>query len=234
MYKLLTLTSLLTIISAVVQGQSESAKVRALIESSSPGNEKGSITSGTYQSMEEIRYGALPGLKGVHVRLEQPVCSGQHGALWLVNETGEPWTYKVIDRKGPLVTQGTTGYNRKIGNLQPGNYLIQFVHTNGLSVIDNFTVKEGSDLAFEVIATPQLTEINSNAVKFHVNAQPGLEYEWDFGDGQVAFNENTILHHYSGPGTYKVKCTVGNYDCRAQKDLEVLINGPASFAEQKD
>jgi PKD repeat protein len=215
-------------------GQSETAKVRALIESSIAGNEKGNITSGTYQSMEEIRYGAVPGLKGVQVRLEQPVCSGQNGALWLVNETGEPWTYKVIDRKGPLVTQGSTGYNRKIGNLQPGNYLIQFIHANGLSVLDNFTVKEGKELEFEIISTPQLTEINSTAVKFHVNAQAGLEYEWDFGDGQIAFNKNTVVHNFARPGSYMVKCTVGNFDCKVQKDIEVLINGPASFAEQKD
>ena len=234
MFKILTLSSLLTVTSTILIGQSETAKVRALIESSIPGNEKGSITSGTYQSMEEIRYGAVPGLKGVQVRLEQPVCSGQNGALWLVNETGEPWTYKVIDRNGPLVTQGATGYNRKIGDLQPGNYLIQFIHAKGLSVIDNFTVKEGKDLELEITATPQLAEINSNSIKFHVSAPSGFEYEWDFDDGQYAFNENTIIHNFTSPGSYIVKCTVGNFDCNVQKDIEVQISGPASFAEQKD
>lgn len=234
MFKLLTLTSLVAVLSTGLNGQSENAKIRALIESSTPANGQGKNTSGTYQSMEEIRYGVVPGLKGVQVRLEQPVCSGQTGSLWLVNETGEPWTYKVIDRKGPLVTEGATGYNRKIGNLLPGNYLIQFIHAKGISVLDNFTVKEGKELEIDVTATPLLTEIDNGTVKFHVNAQSGMDYEWDFGDGQFTFNESTVSHTYQAPGTYIVNCSVGNFDCRAEKKLEIIIHGPATFAEQKD
>lgn len=234
MFKLLTLTSLFAVLSVGAKGQSENAKIRALIESSTLEKGTGKNISGTYRSMEEIRYGAVPGLKGVQVRLEQPVCSGQSGSLWLVNESGEPWSYRVIDRKGPLVTEGATGYNRKIGNLSPGNYLIQFTHAKGISVLDNFTVKEGNELEIDVTATPLTTEGQNSTVKFHVNAQTGMDYEWDFGDGQFTFNENTVSHTYQAPGTYVVRCAVGNFDCRTEKKLEIIIHGPATFAEQKD
>lgn len=234
MNKLLTLTSLLAAISISVYGQTANAKVRALIESSTPGNDQGKNISGTYQSMEEIRYGSVPGLKGVQLRLEQPVCAGQSGSLWLVNETGEPWNYKVIDRKGPLVTEGATGYNRRIGNLAPGNYIIQFIHAKGLSVLDNFTVIEGKEIEIDVTAAPVLAEQNANIVKFHVTSYTGMDYEWDFGDGQFTFNENEVEHAFQAPGTYTVKCAVGNFDCRTEKKLDVIIHGPATFAEQKD
>jgi PKD repeat protein len=101
-------------------------------------------------------------------------------------------------------------------------------------VLDNFTVVEGKQLEIDLTATPLITEINTSSVKFHVNAQTGMDYEWDFGDGQFTFNENAVSHTFQAPGTYIVRCAVGNFDCRTEKKLEIIIHGPATFAEQKD
>lgn len=233
MFRLLTF-SFFTACAISANSQTENARVRALIESSAPLKGSDNLNTGTYLSMEDVRHGAIPGLKGVQVRLEQPLCNGQSGSLLLVNETGESWNYKVIDRKGPLVTQGATGYNRKIGNLLPGNYLIQFVHANGTSVVDNFSVKEGKVLEFEMAASNESNATESNVFDFKATALAGMEYEWDFGDGQITFEGNSVSHAYKQPGTYKVKCSIGNFDCRSEKSLDIIIHGPAILAEQKD
>jgi hypothetical protein len=230
MFRLFTI-SFIALSTLAAQGQADNVRVRALIESSSAG-ERGSAA--TYQSMEDIRRGAVPGLKGVQIRLEQPVCAGQNGSLVLLNETGEPWSYKVIDRKGPLVTQGATGYNRKIGNLVPGNYLIQFVHENGTSVIDNFSVKEGKILELELAESNKSKKTGGGLIELNATSHEGMEYEWDFGDGQFAYEGNHIEHTYAFPGTYTVKCSVGNFDCKAEKSFLVIIHGPEGLAEQKD
>jgi hypothetical protein len=233
MFRLLTF-SIITFGITGINAQSENVRVRALIESSSQAMGNGNLSAATYQSMEDIRRGAIPGLKGVQIRLEQPVCSGQSGSLVMINETGEPWNYKVIDRKGPLVTQGATGYNRKIGNLLPGNYLIQFVHENGVSVIDNFSIKEGKELELVVSESTDLKIANSGTIEVKASSHEGMEYEWDFGDGQYAYEGSVVKHVYNRPGVYDVKCSVGNFDCKAEKSLTVIIHGPTHLAEQKD
>jgi hypothetical protein len=233
MLRLFTSTTLLAL-SLSAASQVENAKVRALVESSKPAEGKGNLNCGAYQSMEAIRHGAIPGLRGVKLRLEQPVCSGQSANLFMANEIGEPWTYKVIDRKGPLVTQGSAGYTRQIGNLRPGAYLIQFVHANGTSVVDEFVVKEGKEIQLDVEVVNNQPLNGANQVELKATAIAGMEYEWQFGDGASAFEGNIVKYVYSQPGTYKITCSAGNFDCKTEKNIEIVLHGPAALADQKD
>jgi hypothetical protein len=226
-------TALLLALALNTLAQNDNARVRALIQSSIPNESNGNVNCGTYQSMEAIRKGAIPGLKGVNVRLDQPVCAEQNGSVFLQNETGEQWTYKLIDRNGPLITEGAMGYNRQIGNLRPGSYLIQFVHSNGTSVIDQFTIREGKKLNLDLSVSSK-TMNNINSVQFTATPMEGMEYEWYFGDGQMSFEANTVVHTFNEPGNYMIKCLVSNFDCKAEKTIAITIQGPAVLAEQKD
>jgi hypothetical protein len=112
--------------SGLIHSQSTNDRVNALVASSIKQESGADPNFAVFRTMESVRHGMLPGYRGVQVRVEQPICEGQPGSISLVNESGEAWKYKIIDRNGPLIQEGDVGYNRKVGKLNSGAYLIQF------------------------------------------------------------------------------------------------------------
>ncbi|MFN5319755.1 MAG: PKD domain-containing protein [Bacteroidia bacterium] len=211
------------------RAQNDNARVTALIESS-----KMEYNAGTFMTMESVRHGHIAGLNGVEVKVEQPICADQSGSVLMKNPNNEPWSYKVIDRRGPMITQGDNLGNRHIGNLKVGEYLIHFTHANGTSVIDQFQVKQGKGFEVEVLSAENLETIPGQEVNFKVSAPGAKEISWDFGDGLYASGSGDAAHSFLYPGIYSVLMTASNFDCKTEKTFTVTVSPAAGLAETKD
>jgi hypothetical protein len=209
--------------------QNDNARIAALIESSNVEN-----NAGIFITMESVRHGHIAGLTGVEVKVEQPICADQTGSLLMKNPKNEAWSYKVIDRRGPLVTQGDNLGNRHIGNLKAGDYLIQFTHANGTSVIDQFQVKQGKGFDVDMLSAEILETTPGQAVSFKINAPGAKEINWDFGDGLYASGGNEASHSFMYAGIYPVLMTASNFDCKIEKTFTVTVSPAAGLAETKD
>ena len=215
------LVASLSLISFVAQGQTENARTHALIQSATQEKGQQDPNFAVFRTMESVRHGMLPGYKGVEVRVEQPVCDGQQGAIYLVNPSGEPWKYKVIDKSGPMVTEGQVGYNRHISSLNTGTYLIQFILADGTSVIDEFSIRKGKGLQASV---RQVDKPSGNTVKLKCEAPGANEFTWDFGDGTTAYGGAEMEHKYKTSGNYMVKVSANNFDCKAEASMPLEIS----------
>lgn len=215
----------LLLLGGSLAAQTENARTHALIQSAIQEKGQSDPNFAVFRTMESVRHGMLPGYKGVDVRVEQPICEGQQGSVYLVNPSGEAWKYKVIDKSGPMVTEGQVGYNRHIPSLNSGSYLIQFQLADGTSVIDEFNIKRGKGLQAEI---KQVGNIEGNKVHLQCEASGATEFTWDFGDGTTAYTGGEVQHQYKSPGTYTVKVSANNFDCKAESAMQVVIQGPVA------
>lgn len=210
---------------------STDARVNALVASSIQNEKNADPNFAVFRTMESVRHGMLPGYRGVQVRVEQPICEGQPGSIALVNESGEPWKYKIIDRNGPLVQEGDVGYNRRIGKLNTGSYLIQFTLADGTSVIDEFNVRRGKGLQANIkIDAP--VAFSGRAVKITAEAQGATEYTWDFGDGSIAYGDASIEHTYKTQGTYTISLVANNFDCKVETSTSITVAGEPAAVDK--
>jgi len=189
---------------------------------------------GVFRTMESVRHGFVAGLKGVQVKINQPVCPGQHGSVSLVNASGESWKYRVIEKNGMLVTEGEVGYNRMIGKLNPGAYMIQFMLADGNSFLDEFSVVAGEGLTASVNTGEKISSTVNTALVLKGTCEGATEFTWDFGDGSVVYGESSVEHSFKSPGTYTVTMTANNFDCSASVKCQVTISGPVAQSETED
>jgi hypothetical protein len=217
--------------SGIMSAQSNNARVNALVASSIQSDKTADPNFAVFRTMESVRHGMLPGLRGVQVKVDQPICEGQTGGVALVNESGEAWKYKIIDRNGPLIQEGDVGYNRRIGNLNNGAYLIQFTLANGTSVIDEFTIRRGKGLQATITSESPVV-VSGQPIKFTAEAQGATEFTWDFGDGSTAFGEATIEHTFKSQGSYNITLIANNFDCKAEAYTSITVAGEPAAVEK--
>lgn len=217
--------------SGITFAQSTDARVNALVASSIQSDNNADPNFAVFRTMESVRHGMLPGYHGVQVRVEQPICEGQSGSIALVNESGEPWKYKIIDRNGPLIQEGDVGYNRRIGKLNTGSYLIQFTLADGTSVIDEFNVRRGKGLQANIkIEAP--VAFSGRPVKITAEAQGATEFTWDFGDGTNAYADASIEHTYKTQGTYTISLVANNFDCKVETSTSITVAGEPAAVDK--
>lgn len=208
-----------------LQAQQANARVNALIESSVKQEGLSDPNFAVFRTMESVRHGLLPGYKGIQVNVEQPICDGQPGSIALLNDSGEPWKYKVIDRNGPLVGEGDVGYNRRISQLPTGAYMIQFTLADGTSVIDEFRIHRGTGLTASIEIDKSKTATAGQSIEFTGRSIGANEFTWDFGDGNTAYGDHSVIHTYKNPGTYTVTLLANNFDCKAEASIKVFVVG---------
>lgn len=222
---------LLIFTSGATFAQTTDARVNALVASSIQSENNADPNFAVFRTMESVRHGMLPGYRGVQVRVEQPVCEGQSGTIALVNESGEPWKYKIIDRNGPLIQEGDVGYNRRIGKLNTGSYLIQFTLADGTSVIDEFNIRRGKGLQANISIDAPVA-FSGKTIKISAEAQGATEYTWDFGDGSTAYGDASTEHTYKSPGTYTISLVANNFDCRVETSKNVTVAGEPAAVDK--
>ncbi|MCB0820609.1 MAG: PKD domain-containing protein [Bacteroidetes bacterium] len=183
-----------------------------------------------FMTMESMMYDENKKDLAVRVTIEQPVCTGQKGVLALVNPSGANWQYKVMDKKGNFIGEGAVGYNRRIGELAPGAYFVQFTLPDGTSAIDEFKVKEAKGIQVALEAHPENKYVSGGTLSFTGLSDGANEFAWDFGDGSpIVYGKPSVEHTYATPGSYTVKFTANNFDCQDTAEYELKISGPVAF-----
>lgn len=100
-----------------------------------------------------------------------------------------------------------------------GKYLVRLKVTNALGEhiseqSDFITISDFVQTAFEV-------EVDDNEATFTNNTVGAIGYQWGFGDGTIAFDQNPV-HEYQMSGTYEVVLTAYN-GCGAASDTQTVV-----------
>jgi hypothetical protein len=182
--------------------------------------------------MESLRYSDGGDARAVQVKIEQPLCEDQQGTVALVNPSGADWKYKVIRREGALVSEGHVGYNRRIGSLPPGSYLIQFSLPDGTSALDEFAVKPPKGMVASMESDKGNSYVTGNELHFSATCANAEEFIWDFGDGTTAVYGNAkASHKYAKPGAYTVSVTANNFDCSSSTSKQVIVTSVTALED---
>lgn len=230
-YKIGVFITFLILTNQQIKAQVVSAKQTALSSSVVEKKDDKDPNYGIFKTMESIRYGMYPGVKGVQLRLEQPTCSGQTGAVGLVNSSGEAWKYKVMEKSGTVVGEGDVGYNRRIQGIKQGVYLIHFTLSDGTSAVDEFSIVEGKELTAQIETLTNSSSV-SLPIEFVGSCNGATEFTWDFGDGTTAFGEANVKHAYKKDGSYTVTLKASNFQCHSTvKQFVTIVN---SLAQEKE
>jgi hypothetical protein len=204
-----------------------SAKMAALNQSVVAIQGSATASCGTFRTMESLKYTDGGDARVVQVKIEQPVCDKQQGILAMINPSGSDWKYKVIKKDGDIICEGLVGYNRRVGSLETGNYLIQFTLPDGTSAVDEFTVRAPKGMNTKLELAQSNLYMSGNELRFSASGDSGLEYSWDFGDGsKPIYGVNEISHKYSKPGAYTVSLVASNFDCTSNISQQITITGP--------
>lgn len=204
-----------------------SAKIAALNQSVVAIQGSATASCGTFRTMESLKYIDGGDARVVQVKIEQPICDKQQGILAMINPSGADWKYKVIKKEGEVVCEGLVGYNRRVGSLEKGNYLIQFTLPDGTSAVDEFTVRAPKGLNSKIELAQSNQYMSGNELFFSASGDSGLEYTWDFGDGsKPVYGVNETSHYYSKPGAYTITLTASNFDCTSNISQQITITGP--------
>jgi hypothetical protein len=232
-YKLGAFLLLFSAASVISHAQTISAKQAALSSSVDGNSATNEPNFGIFKTMESIRYGMYPGVKGVQLRLEQPACSGKTGAISLVNSSGEPWKYKVMLKEtGIIIGEGDVGYNRRVQEMKQGTYLIHFTLADGTSAVDEFSITGGKELTAQLEPQDMLSHGVGVPIEFTGTCDGANEFTWDFGDGNTAFGETSVKHKYEKAGNYTVTFKASNFQCHSTVKQFVTIGNP--LAQEKD
>jgi hypothetical protein len=197
-------------------------------------NSKANEGFGTFRTMESLSFDEEKKGIAVKVAIEQPVCEGQKGVLALINPSGADWQYNVMDKQGRLIGQGQVGYNRRIGELDPGAYFVQFTMPDGTSALDEFKIREADGMNVSIEPHPNNKYNVGTELTFTGISNGASEFVWDFGDGSpLVYGSTSVKHVFTSPGSFAVKFTANNWDCQKSIVYELSISGPVAFEESE-
>ncbi|MBW2995591.1 PKD domain-containing protein [Candidatus Woesearchaeota archaeon] len=97
----------------------------------------------------------------------------------------------------------------------PGTYVLSVTvadpHDNMASAHETINVI-GNSAPIVIMSASKLNTIIGDVISFSASGYDpegdDLTYEWDFGDGATAGNQQNVVHSYNTPGTYPVVVTV--------------------------
>jgi hypothetical protein len=189
---------------------------------------------GTFRTMESMAFDEEKSGLAVGVKIIQPICEGQPGSLSLTNPSGAQWTYKVMNKKGGFIGEGAVGYDRKIGELNPGVYFVHFTLPDGTSAIDEFTIHQPEGINVSIEKDHSNKYVSSGKLNFIGVSSGANEFVWDFGDGSpLVYGQASVSHVYHTPGKYTIKYTVNNWDCQKSASEQINITGPVAFEKSE-
>lgn len=208
----------------------QSMQYAALSQSVIHTEENYSQNFGTFRTMESLAFDEEKSSLAVGVKIIQPVCAGQPGSLALSNPSGAQWSYKIMNKKGGFIGEGAVGYDRKINELKPGVYFVQFTLPDGTSAMDEFTIRQPEGIQVSIEKDHQNKYVASGKLSFIGVSSGANEFVWDFGDNSpLVYGQASVSHVYHKPGKYTVKFTANNWDCQESASVTIEITGPVAF-----
>ena len=231
---LLTFGMLSTLIIGQSYGQ-QSVKFQALNQSVVSVQHSATISCGTFRTMESLLYSEGGDNRAIQIKIEQPFCEQQLGVLAMINPSGADWKYKILRKEGDLISEGKVGYDRRIGSLKAGNYLINFTLPDGTSTIDEFVVRTPKGVQFNVTLAKTNKYSVGNDIQLSASSDFASEYEWDFGDGSIPELGGGLANHtFNKPGVYNVTVQATNFDCSSSFVKQIKISGPTALEQNEN
>ena len=212
-----------------------SIKYQALNQSVVSIQQSGTSSFGTFRTMESLQYSEGGDNRTIQIKIEQPLCDQQLGVLAMINPSGADWNYKILRKEGDLISEGKVGYDRRIGSLKAGNYLINFTLPDGTSTIDEFVVRSPKGVQVEIA----LAKTNQYSIGKDINIKAlsdfATEYFWNFGDdSKTEIGAETATHSYAKPGIYKVTVEATNFDCSSTLVKQIEITGATASTQSEN
>lgn len=224
--------------SSLFIGQSygqQSLKFQALNQSVVSVQHSASLSCATFRTMESLLYSDGGDNRAIQVKVEQPFCEQQLGVLAMINPSGADWKYKILRKEGDLISEGKVGYDRRIGSLKVGSYLINFTLPDGTSTIDEFEVKMPKGVQLDVTLAKANKYKVGNDIQLHASSDFASEYEWNFGDGSNSeMGGASVTHTFNKPGVYNVIVLASNFDCSSSFVKEIQISGPTALEHSEN
>jgi len=221
-----------SMLSSVLIGNSfaqQSTKYQALNQSVVSIQHSGTNSIGTFLTMESLQYFEGGDKRAIQIKIEQPLCDHQLGVLAMINPSGAEWKYKILRKEGDLISEGKVGYDRRIGSLKAGKYLINFTLPDGTSTIDEFVVRSPKGVQVEIALAKTNQYTTGKDIKIKASSDFASEYVWNFGDGsKPEIGAESAIHSYAKPGIYTLTVEATNFDCSSTLVKQIEITGPTA------
>ena len=153
------------------------------------------------------------------------VCLGDTAVLPAF--TGDVSAYEIIWAASPYI----------IGDLNVANPLLGIGATTDTEVTLNFTINNGDDcsqIGSVVINVKSAANIDlaftkpdceGNEVCFKINGGSSGQVTWDFGDGNIVSDNDSICYTYANPGVYTVRAKGNAAFCNFNELTAIVIVG---------
>jgi gliding motility-associated-like protein len=158
----------------------------------------------------------------ISVSADTSICPNGSATMWALAQGGEEgFTYEwpQLGIQGDVVTLN--------GPESSSAYTVTATDICGESISSNITVQ-----VLPISAQFLVTEVAENTFQFTAAPEPACEegecfYMWDFGDGDISYEENP-LHEFDGLGSYTTSFTVVN-DIGCNDMQLYTITGPPAI-----
>jgi autotransporter-associated beta strand protein len=152
-------------------------------------------------------------------------CNQEKGSLKIETEnTG--WTYAVKNNENTVIGSGVLNSTTTLSDLDLGNYIVSLTAQDGYVAEQTITIA-GSDLLMSAISGQSNVQV-STPIQFDYSGNGATDFLWNFGDGTVVENANSVSHVYNLPGIYSVTLTASNSTCSAVSTFEVAVTDQAT------
>jgi len=140
-------------------------------------------------------------------------------------------TFTLANSSGTINSIVATGTQVSFDNLPSGEYIITSSQ-NSACGFNSLTITVPNPN--EVIASFELNDaiiyLDDNATITPQNNSSGTNYTWDFGDGNVSFDE-APTHTYSSPGMYTITLTVEENGCESVYSEVIEVRATTGIEE---
>ncbi|MCT4582576.1 MAG: PKD domain-containing protein [Flavobacteriales bacterium] len=140
-------------------------------------------------------------------------------------------TFTLANSSGVITSVVATGSQISFEDLPSGDYTVTSSQSSACGYNSlNITITNPQ----EVIASFELNSatiyLDDNATITPQNNSTGDNYSWDFGDGNISFDENPS-HTYSAPGTYTITLTVESNGCESTFTSTIEVKATTSIED---
>lgn len=115
------------------------------------------------------------------------------------------WMYTVTFGDGSEIDSVPEGYV----------YAATGTYSAQINIESDFGCMDSANASIEVLEIPTLddwsyTRLENGEIQFNATATDGVDFSWDFGDGNTSSEQNPSNTFTTGGATYEVSCTVTN------------------------
>lgn len=174
--------------------------------------------------------------KAYNILSAEPSCSSSaDGSISISGGNIDGHNFELIDDLGNVVATQTAANNSVVFDLiSAGNYTINtdYVSACGQST-ETIIVNQPADLDAGFTTNANTIDIANNDILEVTSNASGLNYMWDFGDGNTSTGD-FASHTYTNSGSYVVTLTVDNGTCSNSSTTSVTVTNSVTGIDESN